>query len=1031
MDGDILTDPSFVAALGHCDESGAECESRGISEFASLVKKLKRNHFSILSQNVRSLDANFEKLENFLQQVNESDKKILFSVIAMQETWQFKTQHQIPHYQKLIAKTRTRNQGGGVGFFIKEGIEFEEIEDASNFEERIHESLFIRLKGDGGRGIIIGNIYRPNTYPYEDTARSLKLLLDSIELVRNKFRRDSIILVGDFNVDLSNILENDTTIHFASELVSRGFKEHITRSTRIANSSETIIDHVWTYNISSSAVSGVIQTEVSDHFSVFLTLQHSHNIKSTDSKSQSNKKRKITDDSLNSLGQALAKTNWSKVVEQSDPKVAYDTFFQIFNNEYDRHCPLTTIKQKNRRILPRNPWLTPGLMISRQTKEKLLKDKINLKTCESKEKFYEYNRIYTKLIKLSKRVHYSREFAGAKGNSKKTWDLLRGALKIGNKKSKSDIPTSMKSGEEVLVGDKIASGFNNYFSSIGQDLAKSIPQSKSGAGAYLKGKFNKKFQFQELCQESIEWYSLKLKDKTSVGFDGVSSRVIKRVTPAMIGPLCHLFNLSLKTGYIPPEFKISRVIPLFKGGKKDEFGNYRPISIIPALSKLFEIIVNDQIRSYFNCYNLFTVSQFGFRKGSNPTLAVAKFIDQILKNEQDISIGVFIDVKKAFDTVNHNVLLSKLKFYGFDGVELKLMENYLTGRFQYTDVDGVLSDLAEILAGVPQGSILGPLLFLIYVNDFPCSTKFKSFLFADDTSLFMSGKSLADLQIKVQTELNKVKNWFEANRMQLNGKKTRYIIFNQPKTKRSDPFKIELGGVKLYRVSEESDEKYVRLVWVLLDEDLSFKHHVAEVKAKVNRVNFVLARSKNVLPPDTRLLIYNTLVRSVLEFACVLYGAARKGTVNVLEKIQKKIVRNVKGAKSRAHTNNLFHEFKILKLRDLVEYNQRIFGHGIWYKKLPENIQTDFERVTLAGREMRSKTNLNLKIPLCKKRYLEVAPCFSVSTAWNSLDKSLKSELKLNTFKKSLRENYLEKYRSMPKCSHDKCYSCAGSSMGS
>ena len=280
--------------------------------------------------------------------------------------------------------------------------------------------------------------------------------------------------------------------------------------------------------------------------------------------------------------------------------------------------------------------MTSGIMISRQTKEKLLKDKINLKTQEAKEKFYVYNRIYTKLIKKSKQFHYAREFAEAKGDSKKTWGILKGALKLGEKKSGSDVPKSMIIEGETVVGEEIADGFNKFFASVGHDIAMSIPKTAVGAECYLKGSVNKTFKFQEICSQSIDYYCLKMKDKTSEGFDGVSARVIKRTAPVIVAPLCHLFNLSLKTGYLPPEFKISKVIPLFKSGKKDDFGNYRPISIIPAFAKLFELVVNDQIRSYFKCFGLFSNAQYGFRKGSNPTLAVAKFIDRIFQKQQDI-----------------------------------------------------------------------------------------------------------------------------------------------------------------------------------------------------------------------------------------------------------------------------------------------------------------------------------------------------------------------------------------------------------
>jgi len=404
-------------------------------------------------------------------------------------------------------------------------------------------------------------------------------------------------------------------------------------------------------------------------------------------------------------------------------------------------------------------------------------------------------------------------------------------------------------------------------------------------------------------------------------------------------------------------------------------------------------------------------------------------MDAIFKRQKDISLGIFIDIKKAFDTVDHRILIRKLQHYGFEGVELELLKNYLVKRYQYTDIDGFISEFAEILAGVPQGSVLGPLLFLIYINDFPCATNFQSFLFADDTSLFMSGNNLKSLQIQAQAELYKVEEWFKANKMQLNSKKTRFIVFNLPKVRRSEPFTIEVDGEKLVRVSEEAEEKSVRLVGVKLDEELSFKYHAAEMKAKLSRVNYVLARSKNELPLNVRVLIYNSLVRSVMEFPCVLYGAAKAGVVGTVEKVQKKIIRNVIGARYRAHTNEIFLELGFLKFRDMVEYNQRVLGHKICYSTLPLNIRSDFSLVT--GRETRAMKNMNLKVPFCSKRLFETAPCLTIPTAWNNLDKEIKIIEKVKPFKNKLRKSYFDKYQNEPKCSSRGCYSCTGSSQRS
>ena len=244
----------------------------------------------------------------------------------------------------------------------------------------------------------------------------------------------------------------------------------------------------------------------------------------------------------------------------------------------------------------------------------------------------------------------------------------------------------------------MANGFNEFFATIGSKLAEEITPPNEKAEDYLP-KCSKVFKFQEICRESIIVYASKLKNKRSSGWDGLSSHVLKQIVHVLIDPLRHLFNLSLSTGYIPPEFKVSRVIPLYKDGKKDLFGNYRPISLLSTFSKLFEIVVNDQIRSYFNCFNMFSSSQFGFRLGSEPSMAVSKFLDEIFKAESKMSIGIFIDAKKAFDTIDHRILLKKLGKYGFYGAELKLIENYLTNRYQVTEVDGVVSNLIKILAG--------------------------------------------------------------------------------------------------------------------------------------------------------------------------------------------------------------------------------------------------------------------------------------------------------------------------------------------
>ena len=969
---------------------------------------------------MRSISQNFDKLYDVVQEVNQgSGNSFLFSIIAVQETWKVNEIFNIPGYQKFISKTRADGNGGGVGFFVREGCEFELLKEPSKFEKRVHESIFIRVIGKNKGGIVIGNIYRPNTAPYASVRKSTEYLSKSIDYIQKNFRHDSIVIVGDFNVDLAGE-DSKETLNFTSELESRGFAELISIPTRENDSSNTLLDHIWVNSSFRNSV-GVVSSGISDHHATFLTLEHK--IKA-EKGANTFQKRELKAANISLLKETLIQTDWSPITNIQNPVMAYNNFFQTSYEIFNTKCPIVTKKSRNKRDIPLHPWMTKGLLVSRKKKEKLLTEKLKLKTLEAKANFYEYKKIYEKLITKAKTAFYKREFESAVGDPKRTWELLREATKLGNKNSKSAFPSTFRT-EEGETSSKldIANGFNQYFATVGSKIAAEITQPDVKAEKFVK-KVSKVFKFQEICKESIIIYASRLKNKHSAGWDGLSSYVLKQIVPSIIEPLAHVFNLSLKTGYIPPEFKVSRVIPLYKDGEKDVFGNYRPISLLPTFSKLFEAVVNEQIRNYFNCFQLFTKSQFGFRLKSEPAMAVSKFVDSIFKAQNEISLGIFIDARKAFDTIDHDILLKKLGRYGFQGTELKLLENYLKNRYQVTEIDGEVSMLVRILAGVPQGSILGPLLFLIYINDLPNASSFKNFLFADDTSLHMSDESLKNLELRANAELSLVEHWFQANKMALNSKKTKFILFNIPNSSKSTEFTLKLSGENLSRVSACGKEKFVKLVGVALDENLAFKQHTNQIKIKLHRANFILARSGKFLTQEIRVLVYNSLVKSVLEFSSWVYGHCGKSIIEELFTLQKKIVRNVMGVRRRVHTNQLFINLGLLKLSDLIEYNTRVVGWKIWYEKAPTNLSDGYEKISLP-RKTRSANEENFKIPFTKKEKMKVAPCYSVPKCWNTIDRETKKIASLGKFKRTLLAYYLDNYRNQSPCKIKNCYACS------
>mgnify|MGYP007027700656 CR=1 FL=1 len=261
--------------------------------------------------------------------------------------------------------------------------------------------------------------------------------------------------------------------------------------------------------------------------------------------------------------------------------------------------------------------------------------------------------------------------------------------------------------------------------------------------------------------------------------------------------------------------------------------------------------------------------------------------------------------------------------------------------------------------------------------------------------------------------------------MFLNVKKTKYMLFGLPRSMLNEPFDLSISEGKLERLSESSTEKCVKIVGITLDEQLTFKYHIEAVKAKVNRANFFIAKSKQLLPVDVRLLIYNTLVKSVLEFGSWIYGNVSDNAMESLVKLQKKVVRNVAGVRGRCHTNPIYTELGILKLPDLIAYDKRVISYKIWYELAPKNFWEDYEKMVHAHFNMRSAMQKKFKQHLCKKKQMEVAPCYALVKEWNDIDENMKNLMKIRTFKKTLIQSYLDGYSREPRCDGKNCYSCS------
>ena len=462
----------------------------------------------------------------------------------------------------------------------------------------------------------------------------------------------------------------------------------------------------------------------------------------------------------------LSKQEWEYVYFfADDPNAMWEIWKRIFLEVLDKHAPRQHKKLRSKKV----PWITNNIKKLIIQRDKL-KRKAILTNLENDWSNYKTSRNEVNIkLRNAKRNYYSTKIDGQKFVPKRAWKSINNLL---GKQSKPTLVNELNLDENHLTSSKgIAEGFNNYFSNIGPDLATKIDSSNFNFESYVKNTKSEFVAFKPVVVSHVHRLLLGLSSNKATGIDKISSKIVKIAAPVISDSLTLIFNLSITLSCFPDEWKTARVIPLYKNDQRNLPGNYRPIPVLPAISKILERILYDQLYSYLTKYELLSNCQFGFRKVHSTATALLNCTNDWYVNldRKRFNLVVLIDLKKAFDTVDHRILLRKLELYGIKGQALTLLESYLTNRNQRCQIQNFLSSERLITCGVPQGSILGPLFFLLYINDLPqCLNRTKPCLFADDTNLTASGDSIHDVQAAVNSDLENLRKWLVANKCSQN-----------------------------------------------------------------------------------------------------------------------------------------------------------------------------------------------------------------------------------------------------------------------
>ena len=1000
-------------ALQGCKYQGGEKMGAQLKAFASK----SGCSLSMLFHNIRS--AKGPGLELFEAEIRRWG--IPWDIIGLAETWLDAESEKFLNIRgfSAVCASREKKSGGGVALLIKEGLIYRERKDLGVFKEGIIESAFVEMvRGEGRGNEVVGVIYRP---PGGNVAE----FNEELGQILSKTRGKNTYLLGDFNLDLLQADKHKPTNDFLQGLYVGGFYPLISLPTRITDTSATLIDNIWTNNLLAEMSSGLITVRISDHLPAYAFV--GGNIQGSEGIKQGNQgwHRTINDSKIARFAEDLSNWNFDEARAMGvEANVA--RFRNEFRDLYDRAFPWSRNK-KNRKD-EQKPWLDNQelkTLIAEKSKLYSLKVKGRLDD-NGRERLAEVTKQVNSMRQKLKRTYFQQKLERIKGNLKATWEVLGEALR-GKKSKLGGAPCSYfeENGVGVTDGNKIVKGFCDFYCKIGPDLAKKVPaEHERNFKDYLGDRVEESLYWRPTSPIEVEEFCQALDGNKGMGWDGISPRVIKAVAREISGPLSRLFNCCMREGYYPASFKVARVVPVFKAEDQTQFSNYRPVSVLPVLSQVFERILKARLVQFLGKHDIIIPSQYGFRAGHSTAMAVLDMVEKIRQAWADKhdALGVFIDLKKAFDTVDHDILLSKLEHYGVRGQTLNLLKSYLGGRSQYVCYGGYESERGPVVCGVPQGSVLGPLFFLIYVNDMiRASQELEFVLFADDTNIFASSKEVGDLFKKVNAGMEELSKWFRCNKLTLNLKKTEYVYFGKPGTRSKPSLGLKVGGQEIRRVEG------ARFLGVWVDEKLRWSEHIDRVSAKVGRLVGVLGRIRTTIGGSSLHKLYNALVLPHLQYCLMVWGDFQEGKNKTqgekLLKYQKTIMSMIEGSGRRNHSEPIFYELGILKIDDLYRQQLRIHAWKFSRGMLPENQRAMLCMVRdTHNYETRASGNRLLSYSTQDQRCIG----YRLPREWQSTPSDVREASGLQLMKKRSKQHFLLKY-SFFECSTQNCFICSRS----
>ena len=878
----------------------------------------------------------------------------------------------IPDYDIIRRDATLMNETGIAAYVHKSIVQF--IRRRVDLEHSSIECMWLELRSKAkSPSILVGFLYRNPASP----AEWYKWFTEMIDNVYKTKPDIDILILGDFNIDLKK-----TQPRWQTVISSLGLTQLIKVPTRVTQNSETLLDHIYSNNPSSVVSAAVLDLSISDHSPIRCS-KIAKVPKLNKNMHTSIKYRSFKHFDSQIYLYNLSSVNFHHIYNINDPNNALDAWYNLFLSVLNKHAPIKSKRVKH----PKLPqWISTDILKAMAQRDQLKKSK----------NFIEYKSARNKIknmIRDSKRSYFNRMVQN-NSDTATLWRALNTFIK-GKGNLSSNIPLE-------LTPDV----FNRHFltaapSLLGNDISEPseyMMPKKLQQFVLDKTPYAEPLVIPPVSVNEVGHYVSKLANKKSSGLDEISAYVLKLSLPYIVDTLTYIFNLCITQNVFPQKFKNAKVIPIHKSGTTKDVNNYRPISLLPVLSKILERHIHTHITDYLEHHSLFHQFQSGFRRNHSCASALSVLSNQWLTavNNSKLSGCVFLDFSKAFDLVNHTILLKKLELYFNSSKSVTFIQSFLSNRKQTVFTNGCYSTEGPVTFGVPQGSVLGPLLFCIFINDLPLqitNSAVECHMLADDTTLQSANSSKKQIEIDLNKALCDISVWCKQNNMILNPSKSKCMLITTRQKHQLSKLTLDLSinDTSIDQVSEH------KLLGIIIDDKLQWQPHIDHLCKILSKNLYLLSKLQSVITLDARKLFYNAHIKPHLDYASIIWDGISENLFKRLNSMHRRTAKLIQPEKTMT-TDEKLSSAGMLSLKDLLKCNKLIFIYKILNHKAPSYLQNMFTH----SHSYYTSYKQNLILPKPRIDIYKTSLSYSGAALWNSLPICVRTQNNLKSFKINL-----------------------------